>query len=291
MHITESVRPLDSGKLIEMAPSIGAEKPHSALSERYSFIPTVRAIDYLRDAGWLPIEASQAKTRKKDRFGLQKHLVRFTRPDLVINGHRMDLLLYNSHDGGSSFQLVGGVFRFACANGMVIGDKMLQASYKHVGFSPDKFIASADGFTDRLQKTADVIDSWNTIDLTPDEKNIYAQAAHRLVYDEPEKAPIKPSRLLRTRRPVDKGDVLWKVFNRVQENITRGGLSYQIVTEDDRGVRKTRNATTRPIKSIERDKKINEALWILTEKMAELAAESSGRWWRRSRGKFWPVVA
>jgi hypothetical protein len=104
------------------------------------------------------------------------------------------------------------------------------------------------------------------IEMAPDERGIYARAAHNLVFTEPEKAPVLPEQLLSERRYDDKGNDLWTTFNVVQENIMRGGLKGM---KRDNGGR-LRRATTRPVKAIDRNIQLNKALWYLTEKMAEL---------------------
>jgi len=178
----------------------------------------------------------------------------------VVDGHRMDLLLYNSHNAGSSFVLVGGVFRFVCSNGMVVGDKVAESRHRHISFSPKMFIESANQLNGYLEKTAGVIDKWKKIELTQDEQNIYAQSAHTVMYGD--HAPIKPIQLLEARRYEDHKDNLWTTFNKVQENVLKGGIRGR-----DTG---NRSFKTKPVKSIDKDKKLNQALWILTEKMAKL---------------------
>jgi hypothetical protein len=59
---------------------------------------------------------------------------------------------------------------------------------------------------------------------------------------------------------------LWTTFNVVQENIIRGGLRGRKRSSNGR----MRNMTTRPVKALDRNIKLNQALWVLTEKMAEL---------------------
>ncbi len=259
----EEIKEMTNAQLIERAPAIGATKPYCEVSKKYSFVPTVTAINILRDSGWIPVMAGQAGVRILDKAGYQKHLVRFTRPDLVVNGHRMDLLLYNSHDRGCAFQLIGGVFRFVCSNGMVVGDRVAEYSHKHIGFSPDILTNYSLRVGQHIEKTAGVIEDWQAIDMDETEKGIFAKAAHQLIYDEPSKAPILPNQLLSLRRTKDreKSD-LWTTFNTVQENTIKGGLR-------GRGS-KGRSVRTRGVKSIDRDKKLNKALWILTQEMAKL---------------------
>lgn len=211
------IKEMTNQQLIEQAPSIGATKPYCTVSEKYSFVPTTNAINILRDYGWIPVMAGQAGVRLLDKAGYQKHLVRFTRPDLIVNGHRMDLLLYNSHDKGCAFQLIGGVFRFVCSNGLVVGDKVAEYSHKHIGFSPEKLAESSLRVGQHIEQTAGVIENWQAIEMEEVEKNIFAKSAHQLIYDEPEKAPIKPDQFLNTRRSKDRNNNdLWTTFNTVQ---------------------------------------------------------------------------
>lgn len=259
----KEIKELTNDQLIQQVPSVGAANPYCNVSERYSFVPTITAVNFLRDGGWIPVMAGQAGVRIQEKNGFQKHMVRFTRPDLVVNGHRMDLLLYNSHDRGCAFKLIGGVFRFVCTNGMVIGDKVAEYSHKHVGFSPDMFIASAENVGKHIEKSAGVIEDWQTIRMEETEQDVFAMASHRLIYEDPENAPIEPRQLLTWRRPEERTKKdLWSLFNKVQENMIKGGLH-------GRGIN-GRKMRTRGVKAIDKDRKLNQALWVLAEEMAKL---------------------
>lgn len=83
--------------------------------------------------------------------------------------------------------------------------------------------------------------------------------------------PITPDQLLAPRRWEDAGNDLWKVFNRVQENVIAGGLS--AIKRDENG-RRVRRVSTRQVKGIDADVKLNRALWTLGGKMAELKAKN-----------------
>lgn len=157
-----------------------------------------------------------------------------------------------------------------CSNGLMVGTEYANFSHKHVGFNPDDFLVSAGKIASAAGAIADQVEDMKVIEMTPDERGIYAMSAINLVYEEPEKAPIRVDQLLQERRYDDKGNDLWTTFNVVQENIVRGGLKGQ--TRDDNG--RLRRVTTRPVKSLERDVKLNQALWLLTEKMAELKRQS-----------------
>ncbi len=263
---------LTNDQIVTLAPAAGSVAPIDGVSRRYSFVPTLTAVDLLREAGWLPILAEQGGVRKDTREGYQRHLIRFAKNGLAFAGERVDLVLYNSHDRGCAFTLIASVWRQVCGNGLMVASEFANFSHKHIGFSPDDFMQSAFQIAAAAGTIADRVGEMKRIEMTPDERGVYARAAHHLVYDDPESAPIQQQQLLAERRLDDKGKDLWTTFNVVSENILRGGLKGE--ARDSRG--RLRRATTRPVKALERNIKLNQALWLLTEKMAELKQADTG---------------
>ena len=264
--------PLTNDQIITLAPAAGSFEPIDGVSARYSFVPTLTAVDLLRDAGWFPIHAEQSAVRAAKREGYQRHLIRFAQNGLLFSGERVDLVLFNSHDRGCAFKLIASVWRQICGNGLMVASEFANFSHKHIGFSPDLFIHSAGEIASAAGTIADQVDDMKAIEMTPDERGVYAQAAHSIIYDEPENAPVLPAQLLDERRYDDKGNDLWTTFNVVQENIMRGGLKGTTTGSNGR----TRRTTTRPVKALDRNIKLNQALWFLTEKMAELKQADTG---------------
>ena len=118
-------------------------------------------------------------------------------------------------------------------------------------------------------KILDTVQSWKTLQLTSGEQAALAESAHVLRFGDAEgkvDTPITPAQLLQSRRRDDNGADLWRTFNRIQENAVRGGLSAW--GHDANGHR--RRTTTREVKAIDQDVKLNRALWHLAERMAEL---------------------
>ena len=257
---------LTNDQIISLAPAAGSSGPIHGVSSRYSFVPTLTAVDLLRDEGWFPVHAEQSAVRKVEREGYQRHLIRFAKNGLFFDGERVDLVLYNSHDRGCAFKVIASVWRQICGNGLMVASEFANFSHKHIGFSPDDFIHSAGEIASAAGNIAEQVDEMKIIEMTPDERGVFAQAAHCLIYNDFEQAPVQPTQLLDERRYDDKGQDLWTTFNVVQENIMRGGLKGSSRNSGGR-LRKT---TTRPVKSLERNIKLNQALWHLTEKMAEL---------------------
>ena len=264
--------PLTNDQIITLAPAAGSFEPIDGVSKRYSFVPTLTAVDLLRDAGWFPIHAEQSAVRVASREGYQRHLIRFAKNGLSFDGERVDLVLFNSHDRGCAFKLIASVWRQICGNGLMVASEFANFSHKHIGFKPDDFVHSAREIAAAAGTIAERVDEMKVIEMTPDERGVFAQAAHSLVYNEPEQASILPQQLLEERRYDDKGKDLWTAFNLVQENLIKGGLKGK--KRDANG--RMRRTTTRPVKALDRNIKLNQALWVLTEKMAELKqAEAS----------------
>ncbi|MFM9755269.1 DUF932 domain-containing protein, partial [Streptomyces turgidiscabies] len=62
----------------------------------------------------------------------------------------------------------------------------------------------------------------------------------------------------------DRKNDLWAVFNRVQENLVKGGLNGRTANG--------RNQRTRPVQGIDQNLRLNRALWLLAEGMRQLKA-------------------
>jgi hypothetical protein len=100
--------------------------------------------------------------------------------------------------------------------------------------------------------------------LSDDQQNAFANAALLLRYDPEENVPIAAHKLNTARRSGDRGADLWHTFNRVQENIIQGGL---------RGVnRNGGRMSTRQVTGVSENVRLNRALWSLGVEMARLAA-------------------
>ena len=75
-------------------------------------------------------------------------------------------------------------------------------------------------------------------------------------------APITAEQLIEARRPEDLGHSLWTIFQKTQENSTRGGQPGRSA--------QGRRMQTRPIASIDRSVSLNRALWLLAEEMRRI---------------------
>lgn len=260
-----TMQPLTLNQIQQKAPSVFATQAHGRLSSRYQFISTLDMIQALDREGWLPVHAEESRVRIADRRGFSKHLLRFRRFDRqlpMVGDSFPEAVLVNSHDGSCCYQLHAGLFRLICSNGMVIADMdMGHIRRRHTGDALENIIEGTYEIVEALPAIAGKVEAFQRIELKPAEQEALAQAALGLRCED-NQAPITPAQLLQARRLEDRKDDLWTTYQRLQENMLKGGQP---------GIGGTgRRLTTRAVKSVDGNVKLNQALWRLTERMAEL---------------------
>lgn len=275
--VNQSIRkavPLTLDDIRRVAPAAFATHPSEKTSNKYTYIPTSEIITGMEKAGFLPFEARQTKARDFTKTPFTKHMIRFRHPDMNVNrvGDVIpELVMINSHDGSSVYDLIAGMFRLACSNGLMIAESFIRSlKVKHLGNILENVVNGSMQLIDESAKTMDKVILWGRVDLYPSEQLAFANSAHTLRFGDSHgntDTPIKPDALLVPRRPEDTKSDLWTVFNRVQENAVKGGFAAR--NADNRLVR------ARAVNGIDQDRKLNQALWQLAEKMAELKAANS----------------
>ena len=106
------VEPLTDDALQTAAPSVFADGKHTSRSDRYTYIPTIEVLNGLRKEGFEAFEVRQGGSRDNEKRGFTKHMLRLRqRGDREIGDSVRELILLNSHDGTSSYQLMSGLFR------------------------------------------------------------------------------------------------------------------------------------------------------------------------------------
>ena len=245
-----------------VAPAVFADAAHDEVSSKYNRIDTRLVLDGLRGEGWAPVWVNEAGVRDKSRAGYQKHMMRFRHVD-SLGGHNVgdefpEILLINSHDRSSSFQIHAALFRMICGNGMVVADTTFsKLRVRHLA-DANEVIEAALKVPVQVPQIMNQVNGMKAIELSPIQQTALARAAAVARWGDIEKAPIEPELLLKTKRAGDVGNDLWTTFNRVQENTIRGGTRYLD--------RKTwKRGTVREVKGIDQNTTLNKALWELAE--------------------------
>ena len=104
--------PLSEDQIRAAAPSVFAEGKHASRSERYTYIPTIQVLRGLRKEGFEPFMVAQGQSRVEGKAEFTKHLIRMRHAGQVqTRPEANEIILINSHDGASSYQMLAGMLR------------------------------------------------------------------------------------------------------------------------------------------------------------------------------------
>ena len=263
-HSIRSHIPLTDEQIEFVAPSVFAKEQHSSRSEKYAYIPTSFILSGLREQGFQPFFAAQSRTRDAGNAPFTKHMLRMRHASQINADSANEIILVNSHNGTSSYQLFAGVLRFVCKNGLICGEEIADYRVRHTGNVRDSVIDGAFEVLESFDRVDESMEAMKSISLDNCQQQAFAKAALTLRFDSIEDAPVTEAAILTPRRLEDKGSNLWTVFNRTQENLLKGGL---------RGRNKEHKlVTTRAVNGMDASIKLNRALWVLSEEMAKLMA-------------------
>jgi len=229
----------------------------------------------LRDVqreGFQPFMVAQNTSRIEGKTEFTKHMIRMRHVGLPSTQQAQpeanEIILINSHDGASSYQMLAGMFRYVCCNGLVVGEVANDIRIPHKGNIQNEVIEGAFRVLEDFEAVDASTEAMKALTLRPEEERAFATAALALRYGERTEgqppAPITVDQLIEPRRPEDLGCSLWASFQRIQENSIRGGQPGR----SSQG----RRMRTRPVASIDRTVSLNRALWMLAEEMKKLKA-------------------
>ena len=206
-NMIRSRTPLTDDQIMRVAPSVFASQPHESRGEKYAYIPTSNVLQGLRNEGFVPMAVGQSRTRIPGKADFTKHMLRFRHRDnieLVAGQEVPEIIVLNSHDGTSSYQIMGGLFRVVCSNGLIVGDATTDVRVRHSGNIVGNVIEGSYEVINSVQRVLPVIEDWKKLDLTFDQRRAYAEAALGLRWDEDEagnvQSPIAANSLLVPRR-------------------------------------------------------------------------------------------
>lgn len=257
-----SSTPIADDQLRAVAPSIFATEPHESRSTRYGYVPTIDVLGGLRREGFEVFFAAQSRTRDEGRREFTKHMLRLRHASQVALGDEVpEIILINSHDGSTSYQMLAGMFRFVCCNGMVIGSGIQEVRIQHTGNIVGRVIEGAYTVVEDFARVQSSADTMKAIALNDGEQRAFGQAALVAKYGEQDAYPVTVDQVLQPRRLEDKGADLWRTFNRAQENLVRGGLRSRSATG--------RRQRTRQVAGISQNVQLNRALWTLADELAK----------------------
>ncbi len=267
---------LNNEQIMMGAPSVFATAPHYEVSDRYGFMPTINVVDALRSEGWMPVDATQKNVRDASKRELITHLLLFRRQDndIQVGDSAVEIILKNAHDRSSAFVLHAGIFRMACANGIVIADSTFnKLSVRHGKNIVGDIIEGSYQVIDEVPAICEHVEGMQGTELSPQERAIFANTAYTFAHGERDENELTSdnsivNQVLRPKRHSDTGTDLWTTFNVVQENIIRGGV--RTIKEGSNG--RIRRNTKRAVNNIDKNLKLNKAIWEMATQIKELKA-------------------
>ncbi|MFD1803688.1 DUF932 domain-containing protein [Mixta tenebrionis] len=253
-------RPLTREELMQVVPSVFGENKHASRSEKYTYIPTITLLENLQREGFQPFFACQSRVRDPGRREHTKHMLRLRRAGQINSLQVPEIIILNSHGGESSFQLLPGIFRSVCTNSLVCGQSFGEIRVPHRGNVVEKVIEGAYEVLGVFDQVEEKRDAMQSLHLPPPAQQALAQAALTYRFGE-EHQPVTASQILIPRRYEDRQDDLWTTYQRLQENLLKGGLPGRTA--------KGKRSHTRAVNSIDGDIKLNRALWVMAESLLE----------------------
>jgi hypothetical protein len=266
-HQISGREPLDNEMLYRHVPSIFAREAHDSRSDRYVYVPTIDIVEGLRKEGWSPFFAVQSVPRDGGRHGHAKHMLRLRREDGIGKAEAAEVIIVNSHDGTSAYQMFAGMLRFVCTNSMIAGERFEEVRVPHKGNIQDDIIEGVFTVAEDFPRLIDASEQMKATRLTEAEQRLLGEVSLVARYGEDD-SPLRPEQIIEPRRREDTDRSLWTTFNVIQENVMRGGLQGRRRNAEGR----IRRAQTRAINGIDQNVTLNRALWTLAEGMQRLKA-------------------
>lgn len=257
-----AIHSLSNNEIMRIAPSVFAEEAHSSRSDKYAYIPTSQILVALRKEGFEPYTAQQSRSRTAGKAEFTKHMLRFRhRSQLVaaqVGAEVNEVVLVNSHDGTSRVCLFAGMYRFACDNGLMVGNSIQEVTFPHKALTLDNVIEGSYRVLDELNGVSYLKEEAKCIELSRSEYRNLGTQALQLKFDLNDYRPSIEA-ILQPRRHEDVPHTLWNTFNVLQENILRGGVPKTVNSPNNR------LGTTRETTNINDSVKLNRGLWNLLE--------------------------
>lgn len=236
------------------------------MTDRYEHVRTNVVLEGLLERGYRITTAKQECARSRDPLTV-RHMLTLVHEKALAKRDFPEgvptLLVTNSHNGRSALKFSAGFYRFICANGLIVGVTEQEFSFRHAAKPLSELDAALAHLAERSLRALEYMDEWSAVALSERKQRAFARQAAVLRFGEAAAAGYPEDAMLRAPRAGDEGDNLWRVMNRVQENLMRGGIQGTASTG--------RKITSRPVNNITLDLEFNRGLWTLAEKFAEAA--------------------
>ena len=192
------------------------------IKQKPFYIDTLDVIKQLQGEGWeLKGVAESRLSNKKVGF----NYAQLQHPDFNITNSNgkiealASITIQNSCSGAKPLDMSLGAFRLVCSNGLVRMDNAEHTKIKHTEINYNKLPQLITELNNKSIILADEIDRMRNTNMSIDDIKKFAYNAAKLRFGNEVKED-HVNELLRVNRIEDEGTDAWKVFNRIQENLT-----------------------------------------------------------------------
>jgi len=212
---------LSIDELRRHTPAVFAGQASARTKPTYRFINTAEVLEALQEAGFQPSAARQTRTRSGFDPSYARHLIRLrpVRESITLVDCIPEICLINAHDGTSAYQLLAGLYRPLCTNGLLcrMGDFAVIRVAHRASVIAD-VVAGALQITAQFERIGETVRAMAARMLTESEQQGFAEMAYRIRWAKVEVRPaFEPARMLEARRPADDHPTLWHTLNRLPE--------------------------------------------------------------------------
>ena len=206
---------------------------HEDCSDKYEHISTRLIIDSLEARGFELDSINVAGVRKVSNQGFQKHLVTMKYNELETADGVPTVIIQNSHNRSSGLKFHTGFIRFACMNGLILGNGIEEQKIRHSSNWKDKATSFLDNYTKDVERMNREHARMKHQHMNPYMIMELANRAVQLRYDA--KDVLDPNELTLVRRKQDMGSNAYVVYNRIQEALLQGMFKRRVKNVTDEG--------------------------------------------------------
>jgi hypothetical protein len=194
-------------------PAVFADSASERTRPTYRFINTHAVLQALFDAGFQVANARQTRTRHGTDPIHARHMIRLRpmREILTLDSCIPEVCLINAHDGTSAYQLLAGLYRPLCRNGLIcrMGDFAMIRIPHRANVLAD-VVAGARELTLQFDRIGALVHAMAARMLSEAEQMAFATRALEIRWADPTTRPrLLPARLLEARQTTDATPSLW----------------------------------------------------------------------------------
>jgi len=214
----------DINKLSAFIPSLDKDwRASQRINSKETMVESLDAVRELQRQGWNIAGAYEQRNKQNRKVG--SHFIRMEHPDFKVTNSKgktdavATMNIFNSTTGVKPMELDLGAYRQVCSNGMIAHTSYSNAKVPHTEkgqYSLQEILC------DLGIRTQGVMEEFNKLkerDLSPQEAMHLATQAAEIRFGKGHRIDV--SQLLNVVREEDKGEDVWTVFNRIQENLTQ----------------------------------------------------------------------